>query len=795
MANVNMSTFLTDLAKYAKDHNLPVESFFDVDDKKTMSDYTQIGKIYNKVVDFLASNQIYNSELPNNVFCLDRSAMESMNPTQSHVSQAGMDDLYTLAVDCGVPADQMTATMAAMHRVIDQVSNRTMYQDHWMTGTENMHGLTPMSAIYPAAALADMVTGANARPGMEAFGATVDTVIPDLRMALTVVLIKPHKGVMSRLIQRRTLAGAVITYVITRNELYDLQKSQDKMSYVRNNYEHRHNLVELYRRPDPTDMSLTKIVPLTDNEADITEEEDKVLVKDGLIKFNKSLNLFDLVLDQEKAYRNRFNYTDLVSEGVLVDNIYLKVNGKEIKVHVGDHPRARLMHLQTSEQFSGDRETTLNVAIPLYNQTLDVDGAPLEGFEDVSVEENGWYVQARVSANFFCDIMTADVRSLATVSVVPVVAKREDVDADDSGVGDLAEAAKTFADSVEVELVGYELDARYSEENLRQIDRAARSLTYVVSFEMPQGKTIIVDFSMNQSMPEQVLNVAQELQSIGIDHRNTQMFLKTMRDVHDRCVLRDMDEKYNENTDGKEVNRMYISGQQVNPEIFMGTFDLAQVASIRDSDMAGDIRQHFNSYLTKVMSIVHYKSQYLTQLDSNKVPTYKVLTSSPILENIMAIPHIHEHLMPNGMNAEKLYKEKNPGEPIEYSFTLMSGVKLDVITSAFYYLEDKIIILPFIEGDPSNVLNFAHNWDLGQFVANYTPVDNNQVNRRVFMNTREWPIITCPIGAIIEVAHLKDKIPFVMGDDASRYYGQTLPIDTGSNTGTGDSGQGTGTNP
>lgn len=747
MANVNMANFLTDLSKWARQHDLPVESFGNFADKSVMTDYTQAGRIYNEVIDFLNQSQMYGSEQMNNVFSVDRDQMNSMMPAQNHSYSATIDDMASLAEKCGTPKDQMASTIAAMQRVISQCTNRTALADHWMNGSESMTGkVGTMSDFYPASALADMQVG-NVMPGQEAFGATVDTVIPDLRMALTVVLLKPHKGVMSRLIQRRTLAGAVITYVINRNELYDLQKSQDKDSYTRNNYGHRHNLVDLYRRPDPTDMSLTLIEPLKVN------DDKDVLLDDGIIRFGTTLNMFDMVLDQTKAYRNRFNYTDLVSEGVMIDTIYLTVagNGAEEKyaISVTEHPRARLMHLQTSDQFSGDRETTLKLAIPFHMGSKTDAGQASQIFS--AVDSKVEYIQVKVNAHVYCDIITADVNSMVT-SEVKAVSSKKDVP--------VSEDLQAIADGLTVTVDGFKLDARFSEENLRQIDRAARALTYVVSYEMPQGKTIIVDFSMQQTMPEHVLNIAQELQSIGIDHRNTQMFLKTMRDVHDRCVIERNDENFMENVNGKDINRSYISGQQVNPEIFIGTIDLGQIASIRDSDMAGDIRQHVDSYLTKVLSIVHYRSQYLTQLDSNKVPTYKILTSSTILENLLALPHIHEHLMPQGMNTpERLYKDKNPGEPIEYTRTLMSGVKLEVITSAFYYLEDQMVVIPYIDGDPSNVLNFAHNWDLGQFVANYTPVDNNQVNRRVFMNTREWPIVTCPIGAIIKVKNWKSKFP------------------------------------
>ena len=780
MAKTNMKQFLQDLYKWAKKEGIACEGFsgFDEEERKTVTDYTFIGDVYNKVVNFLNSNSIYGTEQMNNVFSVEPFTMYQMLPSSDHEAIFSKEELKALCDSCGIPSDQTAATMAAIYRTIGSYTNRTALNDHWMSATEGLLtgvNATPMSDIYPTSALGDMVTGIGV-PGKEAFGATVDTVIPDLRMALTVILIKPHKGVMSRLIQRRTLAGAVITYVITRNELYDLQRSQDKMSLVRNEYGHRHNLLELYRRPDPTDMSLTRIMPLKVNDTEeMTGDPDGVLVDDNIIKFNKELNLFDLVLDETKEYRKRFNYTDLVSEGVAVDAIYVTINGEKYRLSVAADARARLMHLQTSEQFSGDRETNLMIRARFNQTSRKEDGTLTQIFTNDPLVED---FVLTINAYVYCDLQTANVRSSVSHSLTAVSNR-----AKDPVTGKPAEVSQAMKDALailNVTVDGFELDARFSEENLRQIDRAARSLTYVTSYEMPQGKTIIVDFSMQQSMPEQVLNVAQELQSIGIDHRNIQMFLKTMRHVHDECLVERNDELYNAHSNGKTIHRNYVSGQQVNPEIFMGVIDLAQVKSVRDSDMAGDIRQYVDGYMTKALSLVHYRSQYLTQLDSNKVPHYKVLTSSYILENLLAVPHIHEHLMPQGMNAEDMYKEKKVGAPIEYSRTLMSGVKLDVITSSFYYLQDKIIVIPFVEGDPSNVLNFAHNWDLGQFVANYTPVDNNQVNRRVFMNTRECPIITCPIGAIIEVKNMDVKLPDITSSqqiciDESHDHSRFLP--------------------
>lgn len=744
--SLNMSNYLEAVAQFAKAHKLKVTTTNSMFNHQDVADTMLVGRIYNNVVQFLNEQQLYGSEQYNKVFCLDKDQLYSAMPSTSANVTPNVDAVAMLMDKCEIPEEYRIATMEEIGRTIFDCVSRNALQNHWMSVTsapESKH-VVGMETIYPASALGDMVIGGS-YPGYETFGATMDTVIPDLRMALTVVLVKPHKGVMSRLIARRTLTGAFITYTITRNEHYNLQDSQNVDSAVRNGYEHRHNLVELYRNPDPTDMTLTRVVPLKARDVDGT-----LLADDGIIKFGVDLNLFDMVTAANNPSRKGFNQTDLISEGVIVDYIHLKVTGdteETYRIPVSSLPKARLVHVQTSEQYSGDRETTLLVNIPLHQDAVTAEGKKSEVF--AALDSHKEYIMLTVKASVQCDLMTGDVGSMVSYTA-RVVSSKRDVPP--------TEETKTLLEGLTFELVGYELDARYSEENLRQIDRAARSTTYVVSYECPQGKTIIVDFSMQQSLPEQVLNVAQEFQSIGIDHRNTQMFLKTMRDVHDSNLMSRNDELFTAHVKGKNINRSYVSGQQVNPEIFIGSIDLDQVVSIRDSDTPGDIRQHVENSLVKILSIVHYRSQYLTQLDGNKIPTYKILTSSTILENCLALPHIHDHFMPNA-SREDLFKNKDLNSPVEYSRVLMSGVKIDVITSAFYYLENIMMIIPYIEGDPNNVLQFAHNWDMGQFVANYTPVDINQVNRRVFMNTREWPIITCPVGAIVHVQNLENKFP------------------------------------
>jgi len=754
MKNDVIQNFEKDLIAYAERVGLPVSAMESMSQDLTVGQRTFIGKVYNNVIDTLNQASCYNSTMYNTQFAPDRSAMESMTATSFDEQKMGgmIDHLAELCETAKIPSKDRAETMRALYMTMYRYLNRTIGIEHW--GNDQEAGNTrAMSELYPQAALSDVAFG-NARPGQEAFGASIDTVLPDVRMAMTVILLKPHKGIMSRLIHRRTLAGSVITYVIHADEFYDLTKSQNQKGSVRNSFDHRLPIVSLYRRPDPINMTLVPIIPMKANDTD-----DKFLVADGVVKFGVNADLFDLSMDPTKIGYNNINWTDLVSDGVTLEGIYFTVENADASVveqfyaSTETLSHARLTMIPNTGD-SGDRATQIKFRMPLTVDSTMLDGNASTLFASITGEDELIDAEFNVATSISLKTAVAQAIGSVTISARPT---RAGVELSDT-IKDLVEGAAAY----KISLVGYKLDAKFSEENLRKVNMAVRTQTYTAMYELPQGKSIVVDFSMQQSVPEHVLNTAQEVQAIGIDHRNLQAFLKLMRHVHDQGKIEASDPNYREANNGRTLNTAFVSGQRVNPHVILGTIDLARVMNVRSSDMLGDVRQYVDSYLNKVISMLHLRSLYIQQLDNGEIPTYKVLTSGPIIENLLSVPHIHNHLHPNGMDGEKIFREKTPGEPIEFTRVLPSGVKLECISTPFEYMEDKIMIIPFRSSDPSSELNFAHNWDGGQFVANYTPVDQNQVNKRVYMNTREWPIPTCPIGILLTVRNLDKVLPDIV---------------------------------
>lgn len=748
MKNEDFLSFEQDLRAYAVRHELPISAMESLAQDLTVGERTLIGQVYNSVVRTLNDASCYNTTTYNNAFSVDRTALESMQSTNFDAAKSSglLEHFANLCEVARVPKKDRTEIMRLLHQAMYRYMNKVAGYEHWQTG-EDTAGVRPMSDMYPSGALSDVSFG-GAMPGQEAFGASIDTVLPDIRMAMTVILLKPHKGIMSRLIHRRSVAGSVIQYVIHSDEFYDLTKSQDKKGSVRNGYDHRLPIVSLYRKPDNINMTLVPIVPMLANDVD-----GKFLVEDGVCKFDVDIDLMDMTLDPTKIGFNNANWTDLVSDGVVLEGVYFDlINADGSVVETFFAPTATLasarLTMIPNTADSGDRATQTKFRIPLTEGVATAAG-------NASTLLNGLTGETEVLDAVFNIASTISLKT-ANASAYGTVA----LDTHSRVVGGtVSQALKDLAAAYKIVLRGYKLDAKFSEENLRKVNMAVRTQTYTAMYELPQGKSIVVDFSMQQAVPEHVLNTAQEVQAIGIDHRNLQAFLKLMKHVYDQGKIEAADPNYREVNQGRTLNTSFVSGQRVNPHVILGTIDLRAVQNLRSSDMLGDVRQYIDSYLNKVISLLHLRTLYVQQLDNGEVPTYKVLTSGPIIENLFSIPHIHNHLHPNGTDAEKIWKEKTPGEPIEFTRVLPSGVKLECISTPFEYMEDKIMIIPFRSSDPASELNFAHNWDGGQFVANYTPVDQNQVNKRVYMNTREWPIPVCPIGCLLTVLNLQQVLP------------------------------------
>lgn len=709
-----------------------------------------VGNVYTSVVDFLNdqnlfSNQQFTRDLVNGVEHLKRESVVGGELTSL------IPSLESLCQSCNVPALKMAGTVTSLANLIRRYSQspNAVRVEHWANHRKqvNSNYLFGAETMMPRSALGHIAFGDSITvAGAEAFGANIDQVLPDLRMAMTITLLRPNKGLMSRIMHTRTATCSVIRYVINYDEFYSLTAAGDVSGEVRNGYEHRTPMLDLLRNPAPISMELKKLTPLKANDT------KGYLVSDGVIKFDNNVDLFDLSL--KPTVQDGVNYSDLVSEGVVIDTIYIALKKtvagvpvrEEFAIPVSTVSSARLMMMANTSD-SGDRGTNMKTRYRLRKDITTLAGAANTLLKDVAEP----------------DLVILDLFVAASISLKTSVAKAVGTANISAGSmsenGEASDAIKTILTGMTVELVGYSLDARHSEENLRRTDSAFRSNVATRDYEIGTTPNTIVDYSFQQVPPEHVLNTAQDAQMIGLDYRNLEMFKRTLAHIHDRIISEATDKQCRINYNGSRINNDYVAGWRVNPYVFIGSLDASETKSVRHSDILSDLRQYVEAYLNMMHSELNRFSLFTAQCESTCAPVYKVITTNIILENVLSLPHIHASHIPGGNEGELVYQKKDPNAPIEYVRTLPNGVRLECVSTFFETMENKIILFPYLPDNPESDLNFGHNWDYGQFVAHYTPNEHTQVVKRVFQNVRQQPVITCPIGAIITINNLEKVLP------------------------------------
>lgn len=566
-------------------------------------------------------------------------------------------------------------------------------------------------------------------PSMEAFGATIDRVLPDIRSAMAITLLQFHRGLCDRLIHRRVSDTPYVKYVVPYAEFYDMLLSNHPDNAIRNEGDHRQPFINLYADAAPVSNELQPIVPLKDNDTD----GDKILF-DGAVAINKEVNLFDLSRLANEFGKSHTNYSDLVAEGVIVDSIIVKFKNdssteETYQISVKDVPGARF-NMYPNASDSGDRAAVIRHIQSLNSESTDITGKKTTLFAHFTDND---YVRLALGATMEINLKTSTCQGYATGQFTGYNSANAKINS--TAEGDLKK--------ITMEVLGYILDARYSEENLRRSNLAIQTNVRTLDYEISNGRNILVDFSLQQEAPDNVMKFVTEASSLGQDHKMLDIVTHQLLYVYDR----NHEESHVPGLQSRlsKLGFSYAAGMKVRPTTYMAVIDLAAVETIRSSDILGDIRQLVEWELLNLVSLLFQNSYYKHQLDAGETPQFKVCTSNVIIDNLLSIPHIHNHL-----NKDDSVSGNNT-QGIEFRRVLPNGAILDCVSTTFNTMRDKMFIIPYRENNPESDLNFGHNWDFGVFVANYTPQTENDAKKRVISNSRTQVVPTNPIGLYIKI--------------------------------------------
>lgn len=649
------------------------------------------------------------------------------------LSGVGVSNLETLCNEAGITKDPVVrrdayaALSSALLRHINNSDPQQYTAAHFRPTSESNAACTEnYGAMYSQATLGNAVS-LTAVPGQEAFGANIDKVITDTRMTIAVTLLRFHKSCLNRIAHRRPRATTRIEYEIPYAEFYSLEDSQNSNADIRNGRQHRVIFLDLYRDPTPVRQRLTPIVPLLAN------AKNGELRANGIIASGKDANLFSLSLDSNVVRNNHTDWTDLVSDAVTLNKVILVLSdGTNTEEFTIDTESERLLPTVQNRD-SSYRQCSWKREIKLYKNMPQSSGTASTILSTLT-EDDCIVAEFRYVADIY--LKTADTHGYGSVTLR----------AYSKGTGSTSTlGAAVMAKNPKADLVGYSLNAYFSEENLRKSNIMFRTNKFMRSYEILCGTNFMIDYSLGQELEEFSMAMVTEGMSIGMDDRAIAMFRENADLVHDRLLAENYDNGHLKNN-LERLNFDFVAGTRVNPFVYIDSIDMRKVDTIRSSDYMSDARQYFDTRLTRILSLGHAESLYPQQLEPGEEIVYKMIASRIVIENLLSVPHIHN-------NVQQLENMESDGQVVEFARKLTSGITLHCVSLPWDKMRDKIIIMPFRPNFPDSELNYCHNWDYGTFLAHYTPQIANGVNKRIFMNGRETPVITNPYIYVLTVAY------------------------------------------
>lgn len=698
------------------------------------SDARTINSVYGTVKSFIVDQNLVN---PDSIASLE-SFHTNVRSFNSNVKLAdiGPEQIIDLCKSCNVPEKYLIAAAESVSLCINNYTNGYDAATHFSVASPSAHhgdfevrGLNTMYSDNAINALAPSVQSA-----VESFGADIATTISDAKVAITVSILRYHRSIIHRLIPNLPTESNMVTYKVDHMEVYDLTKSRSSNAQERYNDKHRVPFVDLYGDPSTANTQLKPIILRTANDGVGPAAK---LVDENVVKIGVEVNMFDLSLDASQIGYSHVDYTDLVADSVRVKKLVFSVSDgtttELIPVEVLHNGGSRLM-MSANNLDSGDRVCNMNEITTMSQTTKTMLGANSVLLGGLTADA---LIKVKYNAAGSVNLKTSDAivhggatASIATVSGNPVIANDQ-----------------TAFDGLTIKLHAYEMDAQFSEENIRKTTKAMRIMTKQVGYEIPGSSNYIVQYSLNQTKPESVIDGLTKLMSLGNDDRGVQLIMNSMKGVYDRLA--------NEAalTGDNYVNKIgnnFVASQRVKPYIFLDTMTLdTNLKNMRSGEKWGDLRGYCEEYLLAVFSRMYRSSFYIQELGAGEKPVFSCLTSTPIKNSLLSVPHYHDHL---GDHAE----DKVADGVVEFRRTLPDGTVMNVISTNFRYFDDKIMIIPVRPNRPQSVLNFAQNRERGAYMTSATPTVDNSIFNALIGNSREVPIVTNPIGAIITIANLHE---------------------------------------
>lgn len=665
-------------------------------------------------------------------------ALESFktSPVMNQLSaerDIGSERFLKLVEECGVPAERRVAVATECARYFIAAPGSEDALAKFEPGAEHV------SAVDLWGTSAQQMIRHGNQHALEAFGTDIDKLQQDNRISIVLTILRSFNSIIDKVLPRVPEETNVVTMSVKAPEVYDLHRSMDTSSKVRNGADTKTDLVDVYKSPELVNTMPQQIIPLASNDTD-----DKASIfqeTDGFLQAGVSVNLFDLTMQNRIGF-NAVDYTDLVAEGAQIDTVLVQgasADGTKTEifpVYVRFIPQSSFTQMVNGND-SGDASATVQFGTVLAKGALTwkVNGtgpaSTLITFDDADL---------KLDLNFTAvmNLKTGDLTGSGSVSKTPVPTT-VGVEVSDDTVA--AIKALNFT------IVGYSIFAQFDEENMRKTTMAVRVQYLQRQFQIPMGRNFIVDYSLQQPDDENATQTMNVFMALGNTIRGLTIIESKLNDVADAVAFVKQNPAAAHYIKARNIS---YAGTLVKPTVIKTgiNYDDGKLANMRESERLPDMHARLRALTLAATSQLKADSLYPYSLEPGEKAVWKCITYQTIGDVLFGIKDYH-----NTLN-----DVVPPATGVDYSMDLQSGDRLDIIKVVFDSYKGKIIIVPVRENAPEDITSFGSIRDRGTYAAQYTPLNQGGVARRIVANSREIVLPTNPIGVLIDITGLTEQL-------------------------------------
>ena len=681
--------------------------------------YVEAKEIGEIVGQFLSTNSIANvsddTEVPT-VAC---------EGISTAVAGLGTTDILDLVANANIDEENRGAAAQMILRTLAKHESSNSVGGLWTNQTMSMEQLDPDKKLGNVVGLlggaATNYMNQEANYSLESFGIDMDKATPDLKLDITIGLLRFKADLTASLLNTKSAAQPVVRYTRDNEEIYDLNDASVEPVEV----------LELRTDASILENKLVPIVPLFVNK--VANE----VISDNVLATGVEANILKLSINSAPGMAS-VNHTDLVAEGVTVSSIRMTiVNGSDTEIFSIPMNKNNYKLVWSNDSDDNVMERVLAKSFEAYitNGAVQADGSASVIFADAASDREG----IKVAGTIFSKI---DLKTGIVTTTITATGTFVQLD----GLALSGPFATREAASASYTGTGYSLDASFRNDNLGRASQAGRGSRQVFWYEIIPGKVYVYDYALGQKNSQNSVSMISNMLRNGQGKRSLNIvreILFTIADETEKLANGELSRK-------QGPNKRYVAGSRVDPRVITKDLDLAHslIVSNNDFSKSENIRRHALIFFNALISDLHQLTGITDQVSGSAIH-YRCLTTGFILDNVLSQNYQPDHtVMQGGVSNGK----------VEQSIVLNSGVVLDIVTTPDVSMDSTIIGYPWFSPADSE-LNFAQNHDNGILSGHYANQGpDNKHSNRIHTSTRETIIPTNPMGFVVTVKNLRESV-------------------------------------